>query len=132
MALKNGEAYSTNKSEDSVAVPASFEDSSDGPMPKVVVVTDRYCFSSCLSGMRLLLDLDIIHVGEETNITKSYYEVREETLPSGISTFTTLQAFAPSVPKNIGPFTPQYEFDGPMDDDEALLAWIQSDILTQE
>ena len=40
--------------------------------------------------------------------------------------------FAPSVPKNIGPFTPQYEFDGPMDDDEALLAWIQSDILTQE
>lgn len=132
VALKNGDTYSTYKGEAPAPSSGLTEGKAGSPPPKVVVITDRYCFSSCLGGMRLLLDLGVIHVGEETNITKSYYEVREAMLPSGISTFTTLQAFAPNVPKNIGPFTPHYEFDGPMDDDDALLTWIQTDVLTQE
>lgn len=91
---------------------------------KVVVVTDHACFSSCLLMVRDFRALGALHVGEATNAATRYMEVREITLPSGLSTFSTLQKVAIGEGADIGPFTPARLFPGRMSDTAALEAWV--------
>jgi hypothetical protein len=90
------------------------------PAPRVVLVTDRYCFSSCLMGVRLFRALGAVHLGEETNANTHYSNLRTVTLPSGLSTFSTLQAYQPALPRKMGPFRPDVRYDGDLADDTAL------------
>lgn len=90
----------------------------------VILLTDRACFSSCLLTTRLFRSLGAVHAGEETNAATRYMEVREIDLPSGLSTFSTLQAVLIGGDSDIGPFAPAHVYNGDPGDQGALDAWI--------
>jgi hypothetical protein len=87
---------------------------------RVIVVTDRYCFSSCLTGLHLFRQLGAVHVGEETNANTHYSNMTTVELPSGLSTFSTLQAYMPALPRQLGPYVPAVPLRIDLADDTAL------------
>ena len=91
---------------------------------RVFIVTDHACFSSCLLMVRDFRTLGATHVGEATNVSTRYMEVREIVLPSRLTNFSTLQKVAIGGDADIGPFTPEHVFPGSMADTAALEAWI--------
>jgi hypothetical protein len=91
---------------------------------KVFVLTDAVCFSSCLQAVEFFRDLGAVHVGQTTGADTHFSEVRGEVLPSGLTTFTTLQAIMPDHPRRIGPYVPDVEYDGDIADTAALERWI--------
>jgi hypothetical protein len=103
---------------------------SDGSFPasaamsgRLVVVTDRHCFSSCLIAVGLFRQLGATHVGEATDLSTRYMEVREITLPSGLRTFSTLQKVTLGI-GDFGPYEPHVVYPGPLADTGALQAWV--------
>jgi len=102
-----------------------------GPTPLVILFTDRFCFSSCLMATDLFRALGALHVGEETDQNTHYTEVRSITLPSGLSTFATLQAIDRSHALRIGPFTPTIVYSGRLDEDAAVRAWVSERVLAR-
>lgn len=90
----------------------------------LILLTDQACFSSCLSMTMLFLALGARQVGEATDYSTHYMEVRDFPLPSGLGTFSTLQKVAFAAPRRLGPFEPAVKFPGRMDDRAALEAWI--------
>ena len=95
---------------------------------RIVVLTDSLCFSSCLSVTNQFRRLGAMHAGHTTNANTHYSEVRVETLPSGLSVFSTLQAIITDAPREFGPFEPELPFDGNMADTPALEAWITENV----
>jgi hypothetical protein len=91
---------------------------------KVFLLTDAACFSSCIDMVIFFRKLGAIQVGQTTGADTHYSEVRQILLPSGLSTFSTLQAIMPDQPRNIGPFVPKFQFDGDIADTAALEKWI--------
>ncbi len=123
-AIERGEAFSAP-----VACPARTEPSFQPARlasadPRVVLLTDHVCFSSCLLVTDYFRKLGALHVGESTDAATRYMEVREIMLPSGISTFSTLQKVNLDAPAQIGPFVPERLFEGDISDTAALEAWI--------
>ena len=92
---------------------------------KVFVVTDAACFSSCINVVGFFRKLGAVQVGENTGSDTHYAEVRQIVLPSGLSTFSTLQAIMPDYPPTIGPFVPRRIYGGNIADTPALEAWIR-------
>lgn len=90
---------------------------------RLVLVTDRACFSSCLMAADLFRRLGALHVGEATDMSTRYMEVREIVLPSGLRTFSTLQKVALGA-ADFGPYTPQIAYPGPLADTDKLKAWV--------
>lgn len=103
-----------------------------GATPLIVLLTDRFCFSSCLMATHLFRGLGALHVGEETDQNTHYIEVRSLPLPSGISTFSTMQAIDRSHPRLIGPFTPTIVYSGRTDDDAAVKVWVREQVLSKQ
>jgi hypothetical protein len=68
--------------------------------------------------------LGAVQVGQATSADTYYSEVREIVLPSGLSTFSPLQAIMPDAPRQIGPYHPKHQFNGDMADTAALEKWI--------
>jgi hypothetical protein len=91
---------------------------------RLLLLTDNACFSSCLMVTEEFRKLGALHVGETTDANTNYMEVREDRLPSGLSMFSTLQAVAPSRPRQMGPFVPARLYDGSIADTAALEKWI--------
>ncbi|WP_369059614.1 S41 family peptidase [Caulobacter sp. 73W] len=91
---------------------------------RLIVLTDHICFSSCLIVTQDFRRLGALHVGQATNADTHFFEVRVDTLPSGLSVFSTLQAFSPSAPKDMGPFEPALAYFDDISDTKALEAWI--------
>ena len=91
---------------------------------RLILITDSLCFSSCLVVTHDLVALGALHVGQTTDANTRYSEVREVEMPSGLSKFSTLQAFAPGEPIRYGPFTPALPYPGDMSDTPALEAWV--------
>src|SRR5207253_4686244 len=79
---------------------------------KLVLLTDSACFSSCLEMTDEFRKLGAIQMGQATNAATHYMEVREIKLPSGLSYFSTLQKVALDAPPRVGPFQPDYVYDG--------------------
>jgi hypothetical protein len=50
--------------------------------------------------------------------------VREIVLPSGLATFSTLQAIMTDAPRKIGPFDPKIPYPGDIADTAALEKWV--------
>jgi hypothetical protein len=94
--------------------------------PRVILVTDRHCFSSCILGVRLFRALGAEHVGEETRANTRYSDLRGAELPSGLSNFFTLQSFSTWLPIAIGPYAPTQSFEGNLSDDAAVQAWVRN------
>ena len=90
---------------------------------RLVLVTDRACFSSCLIAADTFRRLGATHVGEATDRSTRYMEVREIKLPSGLRTFSTLMKLALGA-GDFGPYAPQVPFPGGMDDTAALQEWV--------
>lgn len=88
--------------------------------PRVVLVTDRLCFSSCLQAARLFRELGATHVGQETNANTHYSNVLAIDLPSGLSNFSSLQAYSVHVPRQLGPYAPRITFGVDLADDRAV------------
>lgn len=90
---------------------------------RLVLVTDRACFSSCLIAADLFRRLDALHVGEATDMSTRYMEIREITLPSGLRSFSTLQKVALGL-GDFGPYEPQVRYPGALHEDDKLKAWV--------
>lgn len=90
---------------------------------RLVLLTDRACFSSCLMAANLLRNLGALHVGEATDMSTRYMEVREIILPSGLRTFSTLQKVALGT-GDFGPYAPSLVYPGPLDETDTLKAWV--------
>jgi hypothetical protein len=91
---------------------------------ELILLTDNVCFSSCLLVTSKFRQLGALHVGEATDAATNYFEVRDDKLPSGLSTFSTMQAVSPASPSQIGPFVPARLFEGNIADTAALEKWI--------
>lgn len=91
---------------------------------KLFVLTDYRCFSSCLMMVDNYRMLGATQIGETTDANTHYTQVRHEPMPSGLSSFSTLQAISPDSPRQIGPFVPHIAFDGDLADNEAVEAWL--------
>lgn len=91
---------------------------------RIVLLTDNTCFSSCLIVADTFRRLGALHLGQATDAATHYFEVREERLPSGLSHFSTLQAFSPASPAQMGPYVPEIAYDGDIADTAALEAWV--------
>lgn len=97
--------------------------------PVLLLLTDAACFSSCIGTVDFFRRLGAAQVGQPTAGDTHYSEYRQETLPSGLSFFSTLQALTPDMPAHIGPFAPRISFDGDMADTKALEAWVAGPVL---
>lgn len=98
--------------------------------PKVILVTDRICFSSCLQAARLFRDLGAKHVGQETSANTRYSNAITTDLPSGLSNFSSLQAYWTYVPMQLGPYKPTLILDVDLADDRAVEAEVAKLIAT--
>jgi hypothetical protein len=96
---------------------------------RVIIVTDSVCFSSCINAVGHFAKLGATLAGQSTGADTHYSEVRSETLPSGLSSFTTLQAIITDAPRDIGPYVPDYPYDGDISDTAALQAWITGTVV---
>ena len=98
------------------------------PVPRMkgrlVLLTDHACFSSCLLLAGLFRAIGATHVGEATDFSTRYMEVRGLPLPSGLGSFATLQKVAFGAPSRLGPFDPEVLYPGRIDDTGALERWI--------
>jgi hypothetical protein len=97
----------------------------------VIVLTDVGCFSSCINTVGYLIRLGAIQVGQMTGSDTHYSEVREISLPSQLSTFSTMMALMPDAPAHIGPFIPTVPYAGDISDTEALETWIPAHALRE-
>ncbi|MGH6877300.1 MAG: S41 family peptidase [Rhizomicrobium sp.] len=97
----------------------------------VFVLTDSTCFSSCIGTVDFFRRLGAIQLGAPTGADTHYSEVREIVLPSGLSTFSTLQAIETDSPRNIGPFEPKFAYTGDIADTAALEKWISDTALPE-
>ena len=92
---------------------------------RLVLLTDRACFSSCLIAADTFRKLGALHVGEATDMSTRYMEVREIVLPSGLRTFSTLQKVALGF-GDFGPYQPAIVYPGPLHEDDKVKAWVAS------
>jgi hypothetical protein len=99
--------------------------------PRVILVTDRICFSSCLQATSLFRALGATHVGQETNANTHYSNVVTTELPSGLSSFASLQAYSTYVPRQLGPYTPEIPLKVELADDSAVEAEIRKLVATR-
>lgn len=92
---------------------------------RLVLITDHSCFSSCLIAANLFRRLGALHVGEATDRSTRYMEVREEILPSKLRAFSTLQKVAVGL-GDYGPYIPEITYPGALSDDTMLKTWVAS------
>lgn len=90
---------------------------------RLILITDRACFSSCLIAADLFRRLGATHVGEATDMSTRYMEVREIVLPSGLRTFSTLQKVALGL-GDFGPYEPDATYPGSLADTDRLKDWV--------
>ncbi len=90
---------------------------------RLVLITDHDCFSSCLIAANLFRRLGALHVGEATDRSTRYMEVREEILPSKLRAFSTLQKVSVGL-GDYGPYIPEITYPGAFSEDATLKTWI--------
>jgi hypothetical protein len=88
------------------------------------LVTDGVCFSSCLEVVSNWRDLGAIQLGQTTDADTHYSEVRDDLMPSGLSTFSTMMGVDMNSAAREGPFVPSEIYEGDIRDTPALEAWV--------
>jgi hypothetical protein len=113
--------------------PAASAPAGELPPPRMkgrlVLLTDHVCFSSCLLMAGLLRVIGATQVGEATDFSTNYMEVRGLPLPSGLGSLATLQKVAFGAPARLGPFDPEVLYPGRIDDTPALERWIVETVM---
>ncbi len=95
---------------------------------RLIVLTDRYCFSSCLMAVDLLRRVGAEQVGEATDVSTRYMEVRTVTLPSGLRNFSTLMKLTLGL-DDFGPYAPDRAYAGDLSDTAEVRTWIIGEVL---
>ncbi|HET9275361.1 MAG TPA: hypothetical protein VFN96_04760, partial [Gemmatimonadales bacterium] len=95
---------------------------------RLLLLTDHACFSSCLLLTPLFRLAGATHLGEATDFSTRYMEVRGLPLPSGLGSFSTLMKVSFGAPKRLGPFEPEVTFPGRIDDTAALERWVTATV----
>jgi hypothetical protein len=98
---------------------------------RLLLLTDHACFSSCLLLTGLFRLIGATQLGEATDFSTRYMEVRPLPLPSGLGTLATLQKVAFGAPARLGPFDPEIPFPGRMDDTPGLERWVVEMVVKQ-
>lgn len=92
-------------------------------LPKLVVFTDHFCASECLTFVQMVLhEPNNLHVGETTYADSAYSRIFPQypfELPSKLGSINL--PFAVFGQK--GPFVPSIKFDGDMNDTRAIKNW---------
>ena len=96
--------------------------------PRIFLLTDRVCFSSCLIVVDHFRRLGAVQIGEPTNADTNYQENRRVTLPSGLAGFGTQTAVDPGEPPRVGPFLPVHAFEGDLTDTAAVEQWVMANV----
>lgn len=96
--------------------------------PRVFILTDRVCFSSCLLVVQRFRELGAVQIGEATNGNTHYYENRREPLPSGLGTIGIQATVDLSEPARIGPFEADIAYPGDLTDTQAVEAWVLANV----
>jgi hypothetical protein len=91
---------------------------------RLFLLTDGVCFSSCLDVVSNWRDLGAIQLGQTTDADTHYTEVRDEPMPSGLSTFSTMMGVDLDSPAREGPFVPSEIYEGDIRDTAAVEAWV--------
>jgi hypothetical protein len=97
--------------------------------PRVYLLTDRVCFSSCLIVVRKFRELGAVQIGEATNANTNYQENRRENLPSGLGTIGVQATVDLSQPTRVGPFLPDIAYDGDLTDTTGVEAWVRTSVI---
>ena len=79
---------------------------------------------SCLDVVSNWCDLGAIQLGQTTDADTHYTEVRDDPMPSGLSTFSTMMGIDIDAPAREGPFVPSEIYEGDIRDTPALEAWV--------
>lgn len=96
-----------------------------GPTGKIVVLTDEVCMSACLDAVDLWTRLGAVTAGRETGADTVYMESRSITLPSGLGVMAMpMKYYRGRARGSNQPVTPTYPFNGDMNDDAAVEAWV--------
>lgn len=90
---------------------------------RLYLLTDGACFSSCLVVTDLWRRLGAVQLGQETDANTHYLDVRDQPMPSGMTTFSTLMGVTPGTPLRLGPFTPEHVYPGDIGDTAAVERW---------
>ncbi len=96
---------------------------------RVIVLTDSVCFSSCINTVGFFRKLKATLAGQTTGADTHYSEVREIPLPSGLSTFSTLQSIDPAQPLHIGPYVPDFPYGGDISDTAGVEKWVRETVV---
>lgn len=96
-------------------------------LPPVFVVTDSGCGSACLSAAELWRTLGAIQIGQETNADTFYLDVREFTLPSGLTEASIPMKIYRDRPRGSNvPLVPHFRYNGDLSQTPKLEKWIAS------
>ena len=96
---------------------------------RLLLLTDHACFSSCLLMTGLFRLVGATQIGEATDFSTNYMEVRGMPLPSGLGSLATLQKVAFGVPARLGPYDPEMLYPGRIDDTAALERWVMETVV---
>jgi hypothetical protein len=91
---------------------------------KLFLLTDGLCFSSCLDVVASWRRLGAVQLGQPTDADTHYSAVRDELMPSGLSTFSTMMGIEPGAPMRIGPFSPECVYAGDIRDTSKIESWV--------
>lgn len=93
---------------------------------EVVLLTDGYCFSSCLTLADAVLALDnVTHAGARTRADAVYIDNRSETLPSGLGRLGfSMKVYRGRVRGHNEAYIPAHVFPGDLTDTAAVEAWL--------
>ncbi len=91
----------------------------------VYFITDTGCGSACLDAVDLWRALGAIEVGQETSADTLYMDVRNPTLPSGLTGAAVPMKVYRNRPRGSNaPVAPDYPYPGDLRDTAKLAAWI--------
>lgn len=97
---------------------------------KLYFLADYSCFSSCLLMLNKLRKLGAHTVGKVTNSMPRYYDMKIVPLSSGSGSVISMTKVDLNENSRIGPYFPEFKFDGFMDDTKKLQEWFLESVLT--
>lgn len=92
---------------------------------RVYVIADGSCASACLDALDVWKALGAVQLGTTTSADTVYMEVRGHRLPSGLAGIGVPMKVYRGRPRGHNqPYAPDIRYDGRLDDDLALEAWV--------
>lgn len=126
-AIAQGEDYWVDTGEDEATAPTPELAPVSPVTGKVFVLTDAVCFSACLDAVDRWKMAGGVQIGQITGADTVYIENRSVDLPSGMARLhLSMKVYRDRHRGNNEPQIPNILFDGDINDDVAVEAWVRS------